>query len=99
MLKNDWTDGWGQGRDQRVAGLQGPLREDEIHEGQRTVALAYSSVADGDRLGLGAPITLSDGERAQYPDVTAVPGGVLVAWTRGSVRDGSVLALRRVELP
>ena len=60
MLKNDWTDGWGQGRDQRVAGLQGPLREDEIHEGQ---------------------------------------GGVLVAWTRGSVRDGSVLALRRVELP
>ena len=72
---------------------------DEIHKGQRKVALAYSSGEDSDRLVFGAPFTLSDGERAQHPDVTAVPGGVLVAWTSGSVRDGSVLAFLRVELP
>ena len=72
---------------------------DEIHNGQRKVALAYGQTAGSERLVFGVPITLSADTPAQYPDVTLVPGGVLVAWTSGNSQDGSVVALRRVDLP
>ena len=70
---------------------------DETHEGERRIGLTYVPVAGG--RAFRDPISLNVTAPVQYPDVATIPGGVIVAWTSGSLRDYSVITLRAITLP
>ena len=70
---------------------------DETHDGTPRIGLTYLSTVGATTF--RAPISLNTNAPARYPDVAPIPGGVIVAWTSGSVREGSTVAIRPVRLP
>jgi hypothetical protein len=67
---------------------------DEQARGTRRIAVARGSI-DAKGVAQFAKLPVGDGTRAEYPALASVEGGVLVAWTSGSVGQ-TVLRMERI---